>query len=64
MVNSFLILNTEAFFKPASGKSGWFGVSRKSVADNFPMGTIEEIKAITTSISCGLEETITAGRSF
>jgi len=62
--NSFLILNIEAFFKPGWEKSGWFGASRKSVADNFPGGTIEEMKAITTSNSCGLEETTTAGRSF
>jgi len=64
MVKSFFILKIDAFFSPLLEKSGWSGVSRKSVLANSPEGTMDEIKAMTTSSSCGSGDTMTAGRSF
>lgn len=64
MVKSFFSLKTETFFSPVLEKSGWSGVSIKSVSANFLEGTMDEIKAMTTSSSCGSGDTMTAGRSF
>ena len=64
IVKSLFILNTEAFFRPVLEKSGGIGASGKSAIGNSPNGTIEEIKAITMSDSCGSAEIMTAGRNF
>lgn len=64
MVKSFFILKTEDFFSPVLEKSGWSSVSRKSVSANSLEGTMDEIKAMTISSSCGSGDAIIAGRSF
>ena len=64
MVKSFFILKTAVFFNPLWEKSGWSGVSRKSTTASSPEGITEEIKAMTTSSSCGSGDTITAGSQF